>query len=94
MKVQYRERALADLEEIYRYLAQRSQTGARNVLRAIYAAVDHISHYPESSELTSDLSIRMKVIGRYRYKIFYTVSDDFIDIIHIRHAARKPLADE
>jgi hypothetical protein len=37
MKVRYRARALADIEGIYRYLAPRSQVGAHNVLRAIYA---------------------------------------------------------
>lgn len=35
MKITYRERALADSENIFQYLNERSPSGARNVLRAI-----------------------------------------------------------
>ncbi len=35
MKVTYRPRALADIDEIFRYLEKRSPTGARNVISAI-----------------------------------------------------------
>jgi len=35
MKVRYRARALADIEDIFRFLNERSPTGAHNVLRAI-----------------------------------------------------------
>lgn len=90
MKVRYRERALADLGEIFNYLNERSPAGARNVLRAVADAVDSIAAQPLASRRTSDPDIRVKVVGRYRYKIFCAVVDDFVEIIHIRHAARKP----
>lgn len=38
MKVRYRALALTDLENIFRFLHERSPTGARNVLRAIREA--------------------------------------------------------
>lgn len=91
MNVRYRARAISDLEEIYRYLEPRSPVGARNVLRTIHAAIDGIAQYPFSAEKTSDPDIRVKVLGRYRYKIFYSVIELVtIEIIHVRHAARKP----
>lgn len=91
MKVRYRARALSDLDEIYRYLEPRSPTGARNVLHSIHAAIDDITHYPYSAERTSDPDIRVKILGRYRYKIFYSViGTDTLEIIHVRHAARRP----
>jgi plasmid stabilization system protein ParE len=35
--------------------------------------------------------IRVRIIGRYRYKIFYALAGDgAVEIIHIRHAARRP----
>jgi plasmid stabilization system protein ParE len=46
MRVRYRAQAKSDLEEIYRYLDRRSPTGARNVLRAIHAAVGIIAEHP------------------------------------------------
>lgn len=91
MRVRYRARALADLDDIFRFLDQRSPTGARNVLHAIRRAIDEIAEHPLASPRTSDPDIRVKIIGRYRYKIFYgVVADELVEIVHIRHAARRP----
>ena len=91
MRVRYRARALSDLDDINRYLAPRSPTGAGNVLRAIHGAIDEIAEYPFSAVQTDDANFRVKIIGRYRYKIFYRVLDsDEIVIVYIRHAARRP----
>lgn len=90
MKVRYRALALADIDGIFRYLNERSPTGARNVLRAIRAAIDEIAAHPESAPRTSDPSLRVKILGRFRYKIFYSVEAEFVEIIHVRHAARRP----
>jgi len=93
MKVRYRERALADLEEINRFLGPRSPIGARSVLQGIRDAVEEIARTPYGSRQTSDTDVRVKVLGRYRYKIFYATSGDMIEIIHIRHALRGPWKD-
>jgi toxin ParE1/3/4 len=91
MKVRYRARAISDLEEISRYLEPRSPAGARNVLKAIYAAIALVAEHPYSAEQTSDPDIRVKVLGRYRYKIFFAVAgSDTVEIVHVRHAARRP----
>lgn len=91
MKV--RARALSHLEAIYRYLEPRSPVGARNVLKAIHAATAIVADRPFSAERTSDPDIRVKVLGRYRYKIFFAViGTDAVEIIHIRHTARRPWA--
>ena len=91
MKIRYRARALSDLEDIYLYLDQRSPTGARKVLATIHQAIALIAAQPDSAQRTSDSEIRVKVLGRYRYKIFYTVrGSDELEIFHIRHSARRP----
>ena len=90
MKVRYRERAFTDLEAIFNYLAERSPAGARNVLAAIADAVDMIAAQPEAAKRTSDASVRVKTVGRYRYQIFYCVEGDAVEIIHVRHGARRP----
>jgi toxin ParE1/3/4 len=73
MKIRYRERARSDIDDIFLYLEPLSPTGARNVLKAIYSAIAIIAEHPYSTEQTSDPDIRVKVLGRYRYKIFFTV---------------------
>ena len=91
MRVRYRSRALADLEEIYRYLEPRSPSGAQNVVRALHDAIEQIAHDPLGAPQTSDPTLRVKVLGRYRYKIFYDLTDaDTIEIVHVRHTARRP----
>jgi plasmid stabilization system protein ParE len=39
---------------------------------------------------TDDPDIRVHVVHRYRYKIFYAVAGDAVEIIHVRHTSRRP----
>jgi toxin ParE1/3/4 len=90
MKVLFRERALADLDNVSVYLTPRSPSGARNVLMAIHAAIADIAEHPLSARRTSDPAVHVKVVGRYRYQIFYTIEDEHIEVLHVRHGARRP----
>jgi toxin ParE1/3/4 len=90
MKVRYRGRALADLEEIFEYIDKRSPTGARNVIDEIHAAINAIAEYPLSTQQTSYPRIHVKIVRRYRYKLFYVVEADQIEILLVRHGARRP----
>jgi len=91
MKIRYRAQALGDIDEIDRYLKSRSPVGAFNVLRAIYAGIHLVADQPYSSPRTDEPDIRVKVVHRYRYKIFYSIiDDDTVEIIHVRHTSRRP----
>jgi plasmid stabilization system protein ParE len=90
MRVRYRELALSDLDRIFRYLDERNPAGARNVIDAIHAAVGDIAQNPLGARQTSDPTVRVKVVGRYGYKIFFSVNPDAIEILHVRHGARRP----
>lgn len=95
MKIRYRARAIGDLNDIFSYLEPRSPVGAHNVLQAIRAATKDIALFPHAAIQTSDPDIRVKILGRYRYKIFYIVIEpDIVEIIHVRHAARRPWLDK
>ena len=94
MTVRYRELALSDLDHIFRYLDERSPAGARKVIDAIHAAVGHVAQNPLSGRRTSDPTVRVKVVSRYGYKIFYGVEADAIEILHVRHGARRPWSAE
>jgi plasmid stabilization system protein ParE len=91
MKVRYRLRALADIADIRQYLEKRSSSGAFNVVKAIHASIRSIADQPYGAQRTDDPFIRMKVARPYRYKIFYSIVDDAtIEILHVRHASRRP----
>jgi plasmid stabilization system protein ParE len=89
MSVRYRELALSDLDRIFRYLDERSPTGARHVIDAIHSAIDDIARNPLSARATSDPTVRVKVVRRYGYKVFYSVETDMVEILHVRHGARR-----
>ena len=91
MRIQYRAQALADIDGIYKYLEKQSPAGAFNVLRAIYPSIHLIADHPDAYQRTDDPDIRVRVVRRYRYKIFYSIIDaDRVEIIHVRHTARRP----
>ncbi len=91
MILRYRAQALADIDNIFRYLKERSPGGAASVLRAIYAGIHIIAEQPHSSPRTDDPEIRVKIVRRYRYKIFYRiVGEGVIEILHVRHMSRRP----
>ncbi len=91
MRLRYRAQALSDIDEIYRYLEERSPAGAHNVLRALYAGIHIIAERPYASQRTNDPEVRVKIMLRYRYKIFYRiVGGDTVEIMHIRHSSRRP----
>ncbi len=90
MRVRYTPQARRDIGRIYAYLNKRSPSGAVNVLAAIYAGVRFIAQRPKASERTDDLNVRVKVVRRYRYKIFYSITGDTVEILHVRHTSRRP----
>jgi toxin ParE1/3/4 len=80
MRVRYRELALADLEQIFQYLDERNPAGARNVIEAIRGGISNAATQLLSGRKTSDPAIRVKLVGRYHYKIFYSIGIDEIEI--------------
>jgi toxin ParE1/3/4 len=90
MRVRYTPRALRDISRVYEYLNRRSPSGALNVSAAIYAGVRFIAERPQAAERTDDPNVRVKVVRRYRYKIFYSLTNDTVEILHIRHPSRRP----
>lgn len=93
MKIRFTARARSDIAQIRQHLDERSPIGARNVLASIGSALAAIAEMPEASQRTNDPRIRVRIVGRYGYKIFFTVERDCIDILHIRHGSRGPWRD-
>jgi plasmid stabilization system protein ParE len=60
------------------------------VIDAIRAAISDVAENPLSARRTSDPTVRVKVVSRYGYKIFYSVETDAIEVLHVRHGARRP----
>jgi plasmid stabilization system protein ParE len=89
VRLRFTPQAQKDIEKIYAYLHQRSPSGAYNVAVAIYAADRFVAERPKASPLTENPDVRVKVLRRYRYKMFYHVFGGTVEIVHVRHASRR-----
>ena len=90
MIVRFTRRAEQDLAQILDYLAQHSPHGARNVGASLREAIRLVADYPQGGKRTRLVGIMVKIVPKYPYKIFYRFEAETIDIIHIRHASRRP----
>lgn len=91
MRVRYSHRAVADLAAIADYLVERSPSGARAVEAAIRATVSLTADFPRCGRVVAQRpGVRVIPVTRYPYLVFYSVTEDTVVVLHIRHAARKP----
>src|SRR5262249_52494242 len=91
MKVVYTGEALNDLAAIADWLTLHYPRVAPLVERRIRRVVAHIARWPASARRTSSRpGVHVVPLGRYPYKIFYRVTNDTVEILHIHHAARQP----
>jgi plasmid stabilization system protein ParE len=94
MKVVYTEDALRDLGAIADWLVLHYPTVAPAVERRIRAVVARIARWPQSSRRAAGRpGVRVAPLGRYPYRIFYRLTGDTIEILHIHHAAQRPWDD-
>ena len=90
MNLRYTPKALAELDDILTYIAERSPAGARNVQARIQALTTLLVQYPLSGQRTSESGLRRIVTPPYPYLIFYEATAEEVVIIGVRHAAREP----
>jgi plasmid stabilization system protein ParE len=90
MIVRFTPRAESDLAEILDFLIALSPEGARRVAASLEEAIRVIANHPFGARKTGRPLLFVKIVLRYPYKIFYRVRDDAIEIVHIRHASRRP----
>jgi toxin ParE1/3/4 len=91
MRVEYSKRAVADLQEIAansrRIFGDRVAAALEMRIRKI---VEQIRQAPESAPRVIERpGVRVVLLIRYPYKIFYRILGDTIKILYIRHTARR-----
>ena len=91
MIVRYTQRAeddLADNSRLPRLLY--SPEGARRVAASLEETIRITADHPFGARKTTRPMLLVKIVRRYPYKIFYRVREDAVEIVHIRHASRRP----
>jgi toxin ParE1/3/4 len=91
MKVVYTAGARSDLDEIGEWLSDNYPTIAAAVERRIHSVIARIAQWPRSARRSAKYpDVRVVPIGRYPYRIFYRITADTIEVLHIHHSARQP----
>jgi toxin ParE1/3/4 len=89
MKLRYERGALADLEEIFAYIAKDNPAAAARLVARIEDAAARIAETPYMAEATRKSRFRRFPVGNYL--IVYEVSEDEVIIHYVRHGARRRL---
>jgi plasmid stabilization system protein ParE len=90
MRLRYTKPALADLDSILQFIAERSPQGATRVHARIEAVLDLLLMYPRIGVQTEDPTVRRINATPYPYLVFYEVADSEIVVHAIHHGARNP----
>ena len=92
MNVIYSPRAIRDLNAIaayYRAVADPKIAAA--IGERIEYLISRVADHPHSGPAVAGRrGVRAVLILRFPYKLFYRVSGEAIEILHIRHTARRP----
>ena len=91
--------AATDIDEACHWIGERSPVAEANWFHGVMAAIESLADYPtrcapapEAEEF--DTPIRHLLFGRskHKYRIIFTVVDNNVHVLHIRHGAREPLS--
>lgn len=91
MKVEYSNRALADLRKVSAGSREFGQAVALAVEARVRMVIARVAAYPTSAQRVADRpGVHVVPLIRYPYKIFYRIIEDRVRILHIRHSLRRP----
>lgn len=87
-----------DIEQAANWIAQDSPRGARIWIEGLERAISFLSALPERCPLAPEAGafeeeIRQLLYGRRRsrYRVLFRIRGNTVEILHVRHAARRPL---
>jgi addiction module RelE/StbE family toxin len=90
MKVEWTNRALAHLLDIYEYIAQDSPMYAKRTIDNLTRRSEQIGQHPQSGRVVPEYEtddIREVIEGEYR--LIYRIKPDQIDVIAVVHSRRN-----
>lgn len=83
------ELALADLDQIWEFIAQDNPAAARNIISRILDACDKLAEFPGMGAACEELTVRMRSYPVKPYLIFYFPRDGGVDVARVIHSARN-----
>jgi plasmid stabilization system protein ParE len=92
MRVRFTATANDENDRLLATIAADNLATAEHVASAIEATIARLRSFPHLGSETDVTGVRLTVVKRYAYLIFYVIENDDIVIRNIRHPAqRRPL---
>jgi plasmid stabilization system protein ParE len=76
-----------ELEQAYRWYAERSDKAAQAFRDEVLAAFDLVAQHPDRFPLWDDL-VRRCVLKHYPYSVYYSVGECVVNILAVGHNRR------
>jgi len=99
--IRVQETALNELDSAYEWISEESPTAAINWYNGCIEAIESLSVSPKRCPLAPENSyfkeeIRQLLYGkrRHAYRILFTVRNDRVHVLHVRHGSRDWLHEE
>ena len=89
MEIRFTQGALADLYEIYDYIAEANPVYADKTLIRIETAIDNLSEHPQLGRISRNKKARELIISGTPYIVAYTRDSGYLNIVSIIHSSRK-----
>jgi toxin ParE1/3/4 len=89
MKVRFTRPAQADLQAIYDYVSRDDPRAASRLVTELIERGRSLGDNPHEGRETDEPNVRVIVVPRLRYFIFYSIESDEVHITHIRHTSRQ-----
>jgi toxin ParE1/3/4 len=87
MKLRYERGALADLDEIFAFIAADNREAAAHLVARIERMIARITASPHRGAATRKAGLRQFTVGNYL--IVYEVEKETVIIHYVRHGARR-----
>ena len=89
LKVRLHKQARADLREIRDYLLEVADRRSADLVRLhLRQRILRLGDFPQLGTPTTMVDVRILAPTKYPYRIYYTLTDDAVVILHIRHTSR------
>ena len=89
LKVRLQQQARADLKGIRNYLLEAADKRSADRVRLhLRQRIVRLGEIPHMGTPTTMSDVRILAPVKYPYRIYYTLTDDAVVILHIRHTSR------
>jgi plasmid stabilization system protein ParE len=94
MRVRFTATARVQLDEISAWLEQRRPRAADRLSVRMAQLASYLGNFPLAGPLKYKSDVRVLPVRGFPYLIFYRVRPEAVEIVSIRHAARRPLRED